>query len=695
MMDFACPNCGHRVYSNDAAAGTKKPCVYCGTMLEIPAAQETSMPATPVHRSRYAREKLTLLGGLIEAPWFRPALCIVLGLLAGGVVCYFVVSMLLAVKPAHHMTQPEFIQGLHELTEKSPYGELSLVRKKDFIRTFGKPDSEIMHNLDTYDGWHQLNYRTKNASVVVNYVDEVTLPDGKPSEGWVKVWIANEEADRRAERELNDPKIYQKGREANEYYEKNKETISSTISRADALVTSGQYKQAIGVYEDAKTIIQEAPQVQEQLSGVLREVEGKVKTARSKWEQTVDREASRMLQVAKESLETNELDNAETQYQELLRYVADNGIRTDSLDSIVQSAEKSLEQIAELKREAELERQVEERHREELAQLHLWDEAYDLSLKIYTELSAAPGTDHLARTNELMGKLSLERTELQQVFPSDKCSEMHNSIDQAHSSVEKYCEKLRELNDGLHADDPLSAKKLAAGRKLYQSATQNDLVVFVYEYVTARQAAGESPVIESVSLRKAVETEGIRRRQCTACLGKGFEFCLDCVDRGRPTGKMICTECLGVRFLTCPNCDGDFGSKCSKCGGKGKVYTRINRNPPKGAFYVKKKTSEKCWICRGNRTTWSKKGSSHREPGTCPMCSRNRGKVFCNVCKGTGRAGSCLTCDGEKKFTCRQCKGTGKRQMDESILHAKPGENRDQRTEVGKTVTGNKIQEAF
>ena len=54
-----------------------------------------------------------------------------------GILLYFAGSVLTTGRPAHYMTQPEFVKALRQLTEKSPYPELNLVRKDDFIKTFG------------------------------------------------------------------------------------------------------------------------------------------------------------------------------------------------------------------------------------------------------------------------------------------------------------------------------------------------------------------------------------------------------------------------------------------------------------------------------------------------------------------------------------------------------------------------------
>ncbi len=556
------------------------------------------------------------------------------------------------------MTQLQFIEALRSLAEKSPYPDLKLVRRQEFIDTFGKADEEELYKPHKYDTWYRLHYRTKNATVVVNFVDKAAPPDGTADDGWVKVWLPDEKADRRAETELGDPMIYVRARRAAEYYKKNEAAIISAMSKGDALAIGGRYKQAIAAYRQAIAIVRRGPSLQGELTTALRRAEDKVSQTRSKWAQATDSKARRIAEAAEKAFDDGELDDAETQYRSLIEFIEESEVQTPFVQNSAKSAGDALKRIAEIRRrqqrQAELKRQAEQHRRAELVLLHAWDNPYEVVLKIYDEFNTRDA-NHLARTTHLTEALSATCAELRQVVPTDKHEQMWHSLDEMCTAVGTYCEKLRRLNERISAGDRVAIRMAGASRKLYRKEAQDDLVAFLYDYVTAMKVAGQSVAIRSETLRESLAAERIRRLQCPKCIGRGKLWCGDCRDRGRPTGKVVCSRCSGKRYVICPSCGGDSGSTCSSCGGRGKVYSHTVTGR-----HIRKKVYRECGTCGGKRMTWRKRGSGS-QPGKCPMCARHPGKAKCPVCGGSGWAGVCPTCEGNKQITCTECNGTGKK----------------------------------
>ena len=668
-----CTGCGHIVYVSPEDRGTWKPCVHCGRMMRVPGAEGTSAPRPATsQQSRYSREKLTFLGWLTEAPWFRPVVIILLVLATGGFVYYCAARVMRAGKPAHYMTRSEFITALDDLTVNSPYRELDVIRREDFLASFGKPDSKKLHRPQKYDTWYRFHYETKDAPIVVNLVESPALPDGKPREGWVKVWLPDSQADRRAEQELRDPAGYQKAREARAYYERNRAAILSAISRGDSFADAEQYKQAIQAYGEALAIVRRGPSLQGQLGTVLRSAEDKLNAARSRQRYAAEREASGIALAARQSFDRGELDSAEMQYRNLIQYVVKHDLQSASSKEAARTAEARLREIPRLRREekrrselarqeeqreAEAERQAEEQRQAAVRRLRAWDGVYAAVVKTDDEI-ASPSADHLAQMIRLRKSLSSARASLNRASPTEKYAGMWVCLDKVTDSVRMYCERLSRLARDSSDSTSMPVAKVAAFRKIYQKAAQDDLTVFVCEYVAARTALGESVAIGSERLRAAVEAERARRSQCAECRGKGKIPCSGCRDRNISTGKRVCLNCGGKRYVSCTTCGGDFARTCSTCRGKGKVYSHTVTDR---LGFSRKDVYKRCISCDGKGTTWRRLPGYRRDPGKCPTCTRQPGKMGCPTCRASGRYGTCPTCQGKRQITCRECMGTGKK----------------------------------
>ncbi len=660
---------------DDRAAGTEVKCIGCKEMINVPekkaATPTAKTPADePPDANRYGREKLTLLNWLAESPWFRPAVIILIIALGGGAMLYFVSDMMNTTKPAHSMTQQEFIEELRELVKQSPHAELRIVRKDAFRATFGIPDGEELLDATRYEDWFILSYRTKGSAVKLNLVKNPKLPDGQLGADWVKVWIPNRQADQLAKQELRDPRMHIRTRETEKFYQENKDAIDSAISAGDALTKAGKYKQAIASFAKAEGIMDNTPAREGNVGAALARIRNKTNEARKTWTEAVNASTTLLKNAAEHSYEQNQLDPAKKQYQAVIDYVRDSEIQTASMKTAAGSAQSRLMEIektqAEIARQAELARLAEaqrlaheQKRQATVARLQTLAPSYQALQRLHVELTS-PSDGHAAKIAKLNASLSAACETLDLHPDVKQYTLLLRSLDQASASIGAYATTLAGGETAATPKEASFARKLAAAeRQKHLSHACGKLVSFVYEYSQAMKAMGEPFDIAPATLYECAVAEGVERTKCPNCLGKGDLACRDCRFNGRSTGKVICGTCLGKRLVQCKTCDGLHMIKCSSCNGKGKQYSGTAKDGP----WIKK-TYRTCSTCKGKKTTWGNLpywGSQRGGPGKCPACVGHPGKMACSTCKGKGITGTCKKCAGKKRITCDSCKGSGKK----------------------------------
>ncbi len=657
---------------DDRAAGTEVKCIGCKEMIQVPekkAATPTAKTTVdePPDANRYGREKLTLLNWLAESPWFRPAVIILIVALAGGAMLYFVTDMMNTTKPAHSMTQQEFIEELRELVKQSPHAELRIVRKNAFRATFGIPDGEELLDATRYEDWFILSYRTKGSAVEVSMVKNPTLPNGQQGADWVKVWVPNRQADQLAKQELQDPRMHIRARETEKFYRENKDAIDSAISAGDALTKAGKYKQAIASFKKAEGIMDNTPAREGSVGAALAQIRDKTDKARKTWTGKFNSAAARLKDQAEQSYAQNKLEAAKKQYQAVIDYVRDSEIQTASMKAAAGSAQSRLMEIektqleiarqAELARLAEVKRLADEQKRQAaVARLQTLVPSYQAMQRLHVELTS-PSDRHAAKIAKLNASLSAACETLAQHPDVKQYTLLLLSLDQASASISAYTANLAEGDSDANSREASFARKLAAAERRKRLAHAcGKLVSFVYEYSQAMNALGEAFVIAPTTLYECAVAEGVERTKCQNCLGKGDLACRDCRFNGRSTGKVICKTCDGKRLVKCRTCNGVRPSRCSRCGGKGKVYSRTVKD---GMW--NRKIYRACSTCKGKKTTWRR--GRRTMPGKCSRCIGHAGKMDCSSCKGQGMTGTCKKCTGKKRITCDPCNGSGKKDM--------------------------------
>lgn len=200
-------------------------------------------------------------------------------------------------------------------------------------------------------------------------------------------------------------------------------------------------------------------------------------------------------------------------------------------------------------------------------------------------------------------------------------------------------------------------------------------------------AHGFNLILEDPRARKRVK-RAIRMIEngCSKCMGLGGPLCTACGGDGRGPRKTKCEYCDGTNKVTCPLCDGTSLRTCPVCKGSGRkngrrctggcsrqhivVYAERDKRKAK-VRGTEKKTRKIDSDGDTKRKSVDVDGESDRErrrvisskwlyaipcncqhgQRPCTKCSAGwvfRKNRFCTKCQGTGVAGTCKSCHGER-----------------------------------------------
>ena len=181
---------------------------------------------------------------------------------------------------------------------------------------------------------------------------------------------------------------------------------------------------------------------------------------------------------------------------------------------------------------------------------------------------------------------------------------------------------------------------IAGYKKAMEKASDDEKAL-----IRARLAMAENPPVPTSKPAEAATPNPPER--CYYCSGMGRMFCPDC--KGTGFGKCEC----GGGFVVCAKCKGDYRKTCTICNGAGRIHVGEVRGP---VFSVPRyQTCPGPYYLRGP-------GCNGTGEFECSQCKTSliRGKVPCDICKGTARIGKCPKCNGEKRLPCTYCPaGTG------------------------------------
>lgn len=164
---------------------------------------------------------------------------------------------------------------------------------------------------------------------------------------------------------------------------------------------------------------------------------------------------------------------------------------------------------------------------------------------------------------------------------------------------------------------------------------------------------------------------------CSSCKHQGLNFCTRCEGRGKVYtvngDALVCNLCGGKRYVLCSSCKGACGwyvkrVKCEVCEGDGSISCSqcngLGWFPPEN---VDKAFAEVCKQCKGHGLVPHKEC----EGSGCKNCKN--GKLKCKQCGGHGaiiitpepKYKDCMKCSHKGVQRCSACSGRGYRNITE------------------------------
>ena len=470
--------------------------------------------------------------------------------------------------------------------------------------------------------------------------------------------------------------------EADAFHEKHKTAFLQMMGTGDTDLRKKDFKAAITSYRRAADLMGTCENPLGATVVALKQAKDATEYATAEWKKSVSDHVSETAASAKLALDKGDIDVAEAQYAELIRFVQANrevsavdeskvaATARHGMAAIALIKEKRVQELvaAELlaaERREEQERLEAEKRKEEerkqaiAAKLAPWRQTYEVVLQIHGDVltaKAAPGS----KLNPLETVLSAKFAALPKAGLSEDGNTARQSCQNLLQTLQAYRKALTETVDG-----SAGAVAQQARQKLARGKLEGAVAAFVLDYGEFAKSTGGEEEIVPKALKVLTAKEAERRAilsRCRYCKDTGLTACPDCKKAGRSTGKGKCPTCQGKLNTACPQCNGNWGRECGACKGTGKV---LSRNLIDGmrrwltcAVYNTNDTAVET-TCNGTGWTHFSKATGEIAIGRCPTCGDKskhlRGKMVCPECKGSGQSGTCPACGGKKVAPCPHC----------------------------------------